>query len=145
MADNQTEQLGNRLKAISADVKLYIEKRIELMMLDIGEHMSRFMAESMQKIGGLFLLLGALVCLLVALAIYLGELLNSESLGYVLVSIPLLIFGFMFVYLKPKSLLNRIQDHFESEIIRAISPNGEEENKQRSTKKLSEHQKTQDQ
>jgi len=121
----ETDQLGRRLKAISGDIKLYVEKRVELLLLDIGEHFSKMMAESVHKIAGIILLISALVFLLVALALYLGDLLESDSLGYLLVSAPLLFFGLLFVYLKPKGLLERIQNHFEKEIVRAISADGE--------------------
>lgn len=122
---SEPDQLGRRLKALSGEIKLYVEKRVELLLLDVGEHFARMMAESIHKIAGLILLVSASVCLLVALAIYLGDLLNNESLGYVLVSIPLLVFGMLFVYLRPKGLLDRIQNHFEKEIVRAISAGSE--------------------
>lgn len=125
MNSRETDQLGRRLKTISGDIKLYIEKRVELLLLNIGEHFSRMLAESVHKVAGLLMLSGASVCLLIALAHFLGDLLNNESLGYVLVSVPLFILGFMFWYLKPKSLLDQIKTHFEREIIRALSTNGE--------------------
>lgn len=121
MPQKTEDQLGRRLKAITGDLKLYIEKRIELLLLNVGEHFARIMAESVHKMAGFVLLTGASLCLLVALALYLGNLLGSPSLGYVIVSIPLLVFGILFVYLKPKSVLKRIQNQFEKEIVEAIS------------------------
>ncbi|MDZ7694557.1 MAG: hypothetical protein U5K69_26125 [Balneolaceae bacterium] len=90
MPSKDNDPLGRRLKTISADLKLYIEKRVELLLLNVGEHFARMMAESVQRITGIILLSGASVCLLVALALYLGDLLNNESLGYVLVALPLI-------------------------------------------------------
>lgn len=121
-----TDQLGQRLRRISADLKLYIEKRIELMMLNTGEYISGWMAASVQRTTGALLILGGLCFLLVALAIYLGDLLDSESLGYVIVSLPLLIAGLLFIYLKPRKLFDRLQQVFEGEVIKAINQNGEE-------------------
>ena len=121
----ESDQLGRRLKAISGDIKRYVEKRVELLLLDIGEHFSKMMAESVHKIAGIILLAAASVCLLVALALYLGDLLENDSLGYVLVSIPLLLFGTLFIYLKPRSMLERIQNHFEKEIVKALSVDAE--------------------
>lgn len=139
MSDKQTDQLGKRFRTITGDLRLYIEKRIELLLLNIGEQYSRWMAESIQKITGIFLLFGALVFLLVALAIFLGELLNSPSLGYLIVSLPLVITGLFFYYLKPKSFTENLQHHFEAELIRAISQNGEnEEKKEKETLNLPE-------
>jgi len=129
MKEKARDQLGQRLRAISADLKLYFEKRIELMMLNTGEYVSGWMAASIQRSVGAFLLLGGLCFLLVALAIYLGNLLESESLGFVLVSLPLLLVGGLFMYLKPKGLFERLQQQFESEVIKAISQDGEMEQK----------------
>lgn len=129
---NKTEnndRLGQRLHRISADIKLYIEKRLELVMLNAGEYISGWMAASVQRTAGVLLLLGGVCFLLVALAIYLGDLLGSESLGYVLVSLPLLLFGLLFVYLKPTAVHDRLEQLFEAEVIKAV--NETRENKQK--------------
>ncbi|MDZ7659276.1 phage holin family protein [Fodinibius sp.] len=123
--DKQKDQFGKRLRAITADLKLYLEKRIELTMLNIGEAISGLMAASVQRGIGVFLLLGGLCFLLFALAIYLGDLLESRSLGYVLVSLPLLLVGGLFMYLKPKSVFKQLQHRFENEVIKSIEQNGE--------------------
>lgn len=120
----QKDQLGKRLRAITSDLKSYLEKRIELMMLNIGEAVSGIMAASVQRGIGIFLLLGGICFLLFALAIYIGDLLESQSLGYVVVSIPLLLVGGLFMYLKPDSVFKQIQHQFESEIIKSIEQNG---------------------
>ncbi len=118
------DQLGERLKAVSTDLKHYIEKRIELVLLNVGESVAGWLAASIHRAaGGLLLILG--VCfLLVALAIYLGNLLESESLGYVSVGVPLLLLGLLFMYLKPKGLFKKLEHLFEAEVIKAIEENG---------------------
>ena len=127
--DNNRDRLAQRLKTITADLKLYIEKRIELVMLNVGEYLSHWMAASLQRATGALLLLGGVCFLLVALAIFLGNVLENESLGYVLVSLPLLITGLLFVYLKPKGLFERLQQLFEAEVIKAIEQDGRIEQK----------------
>jgi hypothetical protein len=123
--DKQKDQLGKRLRTITTDLKRYLEKRIELTMLNMGEAISGLMAASVQRGIGVFLLLGGVCFLLFALAIYLGDLLESQSLGYVLVSLPLLLVGGLFMYLKPKSVFKQLQHRFENEVIKSIEQNGE--------------------
>ncbi|WP_445666251.1 phage holin family protein [Fodinibius sp. AD559] len=123
-SDKQKDQLGKRLRAITSDLKLYLEKRIELTMLNIGEAISGLMAASVQRGIGVFLLLGGICFLLFALAIYLGDLFGSRSLGYVLVSLPLLLVGGLFMYLKPESVFKQIQQQFKNEVIKSIEQNG---------------------
>ncbi|MBN2732158.1 MAG: phage holin family protein [Balneolaceae bacterium] len=118
MADDGTaDRIGQRIKHITVDLKRYVEKRIELMVINVGEQYARWIAESIQKIAGLIFLFGALVFLLIALALYLGELLNSRSLGFVLVSIPFLICGYLFFNLKPASISRKLRTEFEEELI----------------------------
>lgn len=126
MTDRTSDRIGDRLKTISADLKNYIEKRAELLLLNIGEQVSGWMAETTHRLTGIFLLFGGFSFLLVALAIYLGELLGNRSLGYVLVSVPLLVLGFLFYFLKPKSMLESLKDRFEEDFIEALSQNGRE-------------------
>lgn len=118
--DQTTDRLSERLKTITADLKLYVEKRVELLLLNVGEQMASWFAQSIQRISGILLVFGGVVFLLVALAVYLGELLGSQSLGYVLVSLPLLILGLVLIYLRPRSVIERIQKQFESELLRAL-------------------------
>lgn len=127
--ERNKDQLGQRLKAISADLKLYFEKRIELVMLNAGEYLSGWMAASIQRTTGALLLLGGVCFLMVALALYLGDLLQNQSLGFVLVSIPLLLAGLLFVYLKPKSIFEQLQHIFEAEVIKAIEQDGKSKQK----------------
>ena len=122
--DKHKDQLSKRLRAITSYLKLYLEKRIELTMLNIGEVISGLMAASVQRGIGVFLLLGGLCFLLFALAIYLGDILGSQSLGYVIVSLPLLLIGGLFMYLKPKSVFKQLQHRFENEVIKSIEQNG---------------------
>lgn len=126
-SEKQKDQLGTRLRAITSDMKLYIEKRIELTMLNIGETVSELLAASVQRGIGIFLLLCGICFLLFALAIYLGDLLESRSLGYVLVSIPLLLAGVLFIYLKPKSMFKQLQHQFESEVLKTVEQTGKDD------------------
>lgn len=119
----KTDQLGRRLRTISADLKLYFEKRMELVMLNAGEYISGWMAASVQRAAGAFLLLGGVSFLLVALAIYLGRVLGSPSLGFVIVSFPLLLIGILFIYLKPNGITRHLQQNFEDEVVKAIEQN----------------------
>lgn len=87
------------------------------MVINIGEQYARWIAESIQRITGLIFLFGALVFLLIALAIYLGALLDSLSLGFVIVSVPFLICGYFFFNLKPESISKKLRVEFEEELI----------------------------
>lgn len=123
-SDKRSDKFGKRLRIITNDLKLYLEKRIELTMLNVGEAISGFMAASVQRGIGVFLLLGGVCFLLFGLAIYLGDLLDSRSLGYVIVSLPLLLVGGLFMYLKPNSVFEQLQSRFENEVVKSIEQNG---------------------
>lgn len=125
MSDTGKEPMAERFKTISNDLKLYVEKRIELLLLRVGEKYSKWIAKSILKATGLFLVFGAVVFLLVALAIYLGEVIGIPSLGYVIVSLPLLVVGLLFFYIKPKSVIDNLQRYFEAELLEALIENGE--------------------
>ncbi|SMO68441.1 phage holin family protein [Fodinibius sediminis] len=136
-----TDQVGQKLRGITTDLKRYVEKRIELMMLNFGEHFSKWMAISVQRSAGALLLLVGTCFLLVALAVYLENLLAVPGLGFALVSIPLFIFGGLFVYLKPRRLFRQLQELFEEEVIEAIEQNNKEDDKQKQLE-ASEHRKS---
>lgn len=118
--EETSDRLGKRLRILTADIKLYVEKRAELLMLNAGEQLANWFAQSIDRLTGIFLLLAGVVFMLVSLAIYLGNLLGSPSLGYLLVSLPLAISGAILLYLRPRFVVDRIQKEFESELLRAL-------------------------
>ena len=128
MGKGTADKIGQRVKHITTEVKRYAEKRLELIVLSIGEQYTRYIAESVQKIAGLVFLFGALVFLLFALALYLGALLNSLALGFV--SLPLLLIGFLFLNLKPQSITNMLKNEFEEELLNVFKEDESEEQQQ---------------
>lgn len=129
-SNKTTDQVGERLRNITSDLKRYAEKRIELIMLNLGESFSKWTAISVQRSAGAILLLVGICFLLVALALYLDNLLDIPGLGFVIVSVPLLILGTLFVYLKPDQLFEELQELFENEVIEAIEQNAGEKIRQ---------------
>ncbi|HLR25680.1 MAG TPA: phage holin family protein [Fodinibius sp.] len=124
-----TDQIGRRLSDITSDLRRYVEKRIELVMLRSGEYFSKWVAMAVYRSAGAMIVLAGIGFLLIALAIYIGELLDSRSLGYVIVSIPLLVTGGLFMYLKPRSLFEELKSRFEVELIEAVEHNLNKEKK----------------
>lgn len=120
------DKLGARLKSITNEIKLYLEKRIELTLIGVWEQVSGMLAQTIHITAGFALLLVSLIFLFTALAIYLGNLVDSEALGYVLVSVPIIITGFLFLSLKPASLTEKIQNYFEQEILKALKKDDED-------------------
>ncbi|MBO6523988.1 MAG: phage holin family protein [Balneolaceae bacterium] len=129
------DQLSSRLKQITSELKEYLETRIDLLVLNVGDQISAWVGLSTQKIIGYLILSFGLLFASIALAIYLGDLLQNEALGYLIVSIPLLILGLIFAFAKPFGIANSVQKQLMSGILKAI-----EEEKPGSKKlKLPEH------
>lgn len=120
MTMDTTDRIRNRLKNISTDVKRYLEKRFELFVITAGEHYSEVAAKLVQKGAGLFLLAIAFIFLLIALAEFVGALIKSQSLGYVIVSIPLIIVGVLLFKLKPQSFNKKVQIEMEENVIQLL-------------------------
>lgn len=115
--NGSSDNISERIKHITADLKRYIEKRLELMVINIGEQYARWIAESIQRITGMVFLFGGLMFLMVALAFYVGALLDSISLGFIIASIPLFITGYLFFNLIPEGISENLRADFEEELI----------------------------
>lgn len=120
MPTETTDKIGQRIRNITADLKRYIEKRVELLAITVGEHYSELGAKAIQKGAGVFLLAVAFVLLLVALAEWIGALLESQPLGYVIVSVPLIVIGWLMYQLKPESLNKKLQDELDADVVRLL-------------------------
>lgn len=111
------QQQEEEKESLASDIRSYIETRVQLLSLTIAEQISLVVAHSVQKLIGLILLGTALYFICFALGFYLGELLDSYSLGFGIVALPFLIAGFIFINQKSKRLTEKIQADLISKII----------------------------
>ena len=114
------DQLAHRIKQLTNEYKEYIETRLDLMVLNVGEQVTQWLGESIQKLIGYSVLGVGFLFAMIALAFYLAELLNSTALGFLVVSIPLLIAGAALASARPKGISRSIQNQFMDGIIRSI-------------------------
>lgn len=105
---------GDDEKNLTSEVRLYIEKRIELFTLTFVDQISLIAAQSVQKVFGFLLLAGAVFFLWFALGFLIGDWIDNTSLGFLIVSVPLFIASFVFV--RQKS--NKLTDSIQSELIK---------------------------
>ncbi|MDX1641260.1 MAG: phage holin family protein [Balneolaceae bacterium] len=102
---------------ITADVRQYVEKRVQLLTLTIAEQVSRIMAESFQRVLGMFILSFALFFLWFAVGFLLAEFIGSFSAGFAIASVPLFIVGFIFLRSKSKRINDKVQAQLMSSIL----------------------------
>jgi len=100
--ESQKESLTNEIRS-------YVEKRIQLLILTITERVSHVIAHSLQRLMGMILLGFALYFVCLALGFYLGELLGNYSYGFGIVSLPFLLVGFILLKRKSKRVTEKIQ------------------------------------
>lgn len=128
------DQLGDKLKNLSGEIKHYIETRMEIFLIEISENLTEWAAQSIQKGLGILLLSSGFVFALAALAIYLGEILDSISMGFLIVSAPLLLIGLIFTITGSKFLSKSIQQQFMKSVLKSLEEN--ESKSQNETKLL---------
>ena len=120
------DDLGNRVKQITREFKHYVETRLELTFLNFSDRFTYVIGQSIQQLVGWAILGLGLVFGMIALAIYLGEVLQQEWAGYAIVAAPFIILGFIFVIVKPKSIARKIQDQLLEEILDSLPEKGKE-------------------
>lgn len=114
------DQLNSRVKQITNELKQYVETRLDLLVLNIGEQITKWLGESIQKLIG-FTVLGIGVFFgMIALAIYIGELLGNVAIGYLIVSAPMILIGLLLASAKPKGIAKSIQNQFMDGILKSI-------------------------
>lgn len=114
------DQLGNRVRQISNELREYLETRIDLLVLTVSDKVTGWIGHSFQRVLGYSILGLGLMFALIGLAIYLGELLNNPALGYTIISIPLLIIGMIFAFARPMGIAKSVQRQFMAEILKSL-------------------------
>ena len=120
------DQVSNRIKQLTQELKAYIETRLDLLVLNVGEQVTKWLGESIQKLIGFTILGIGFFFALIALAIYLGDLLESPSLGYLAVAVPLILIGALFVSARPRGIAKSIQNQFMDGILESIDKKDDE-------------------
>lgn len=100
------------------DIKSYVDSRLELFTISIAGKIASTISASIQKTMGILLLAVGALFLWAALGLFLGDLLDNNALGFLLSSLPLLLFGLILFKRSSKGLEAKIQ----SDIIKKIRP-----------------------
>jgi uncharacterized membrane protein YqjE len=112
------ESISDRLKRLPSEVRMIVEKRIELVMLDVGEKLS---ATSGKAVTSLLLLLVvgfAFLFLFIALAIFLGDVLRNPAGGFMLVAVFLFIAAFFAWRLLPNLIERKVKNSMLDTILK---------------------------
>ncbi|MDZ7757138.1 hypothetical protein [Rhodohalobacter sp.] len=119
---NEEQKDSEQQNSMRREVRLYIEKRIELVAVAISEQISLMIAQSFQRFAGMLLLSSAILFLWLALSFFLGDLVNNTSLGFLIAAVPLFLFGFIFM----RSSSQKITDRIQAELISRLMDGFEE-------------------
>lgn len=109
MSEEKPIEEESQKESLTNEIRSYVEKRIQLLILTITERVSHVIAHSLQRLMGMFLLGFALYFVCLALGFYLGELLGNYSYGFGIVSLPFLLVGFILLKRKSKRVTEKIQ------------------------------------
>lgn len=109
-------QILESLKSIPSDFKQIIERKIQLFILDFGDELSKNIALAIPKLIGLVFAVLGLAFALIAFALYLGDVLGNQALGFASVSGILLLIGLILVSkkvnLEKSSVRKKIEQNF---------------------------------
>ena len=120
------DQLSQRIKQTTNELKDYLETRFELLVLNVSERVTLWIGETVQQLIGFTILGAGILFGLFALAFYLGEFFESTALGFAVVSAPILILGLILTVIKPKRIARNIQNQFMNDVLKALDENKEE-------------------
>ncbi|TNE72520.1 hypothetical protein EP331_07080 [bacterium] len=90
-------QVLQSLRSIPTDVKTIIERKIQLVILEFGDSISKSVAVAIPKLKGAVLLVLGAMFLLTGLSIFIGDVLQKPYLGFVIVGAIFTLAGLVFV------------------------------------------------
>jgi len=120
------DQLGSRLKQLSSELREYIETRIDLFVLNLSDQITHWISISIQKIIGFSTIGSGLLFGMIALAIYLGDVLNNEALGFAIIALPLILIGLILAFSKPFGIANTIQKQLMVGVLESLEDKSDE-------------------
>ncbi len=120
-SEQDPDPVQDAVKRLPSELRLILEKRLELLALDVGEGVSLMFSKLFFAILGVLFLGLAVLLGMFSLALYLSAVLDNEALGYLLTSIPLLFLGILLVFKRPKLLYIAIQNRILKQFVDLLS------------------------
>lgn len=117
------DTIQDAVKRMPSEVRLMLEKRLELMALDLSEGVSVILSRILFIMFGGITLGIAVLFSMMGLSYYIGELLNSTALGYLITAVPLLVIGVFLFNKKPRILYENTKKWMLKQFIELISKN----------------------
>lgn len=131
----KTENHTKDPQGLPADIKEYVEKRVQLFTLTLYEKISLILAHSFQQVLGVLFIGGGILFAWFALSYFVGRLVGDTGLGFLISSVPLFIAGIIFFNQGFRGITERIQAELMGKIIEnleieeQIKKDGEESGK----------------
>lgn len=97
------------MKEMFEDARIYLEKRLELLMLSFVERFTFILADAVQRLAGLVIFALGAFFFWFALSFMVSAWVGSTALGFLITSLPLLIFGAIFLWIQPGRVRRAIQ------------------------------------
>ncbi len=121
--DTDPDTIQDAVKRMPSEVRMMLEKRLELMALDLSEGVSVILSRLLFIIFGGITLGIAVLFAMMGLSYYIGELLDSTALGYLITAVPLLVIGVLLFNKKPRILYEGTKRWMLNQFIELISKN----------------------
>lgn len=103
------DSISERLKRLPSEVRIIVEKRIELAMLDVGEKLSATSGKAVTSLLMLLLVGFAFLFLFIAVALFLGDVLRNPAGGFMLVAVFLFVTAFFSWRLLPNVIERKVK------------------------------------
>ncbi len=106
---------------LPAEIRAYLEKRLELFSLTMSERASRLFAKALSKGIGLVMLAIASVLILISVSLAVGDLIGNYALGFLIVAVFILLIGFYLYKFKSNVFENLIYHRISKTIIKSMN------------------------
>ena len=113
--------IHDAVKRLPGELRLMLEKRLELMALDLTEGASALFSRLLFVIMGAMLLTLAMFFMLLGLSDYLGELLDHSALGYLVTALPLLLLSVLLLGKRPRTVYLKIKSKILKQLLDLIT------------------------
>jgi len=120
-SDSDPKRVSETLHDLKTDLFSYIEKRLELFVIQITEPFAGLIARLFQQVFGFMIALVGVFFVWGALALLLGEYFNSLVLGLLVAGLPLLFIGALLFSTKPGFLHRLIHSNLVDQVMDSLT------------------------
>jgi uncharacterized membrane protein YqjE len=120
--NNDSDNLVDKLRRLPQDLRNFVEKRLELFLIETGEKMANMLARLASSLVTLLFTTLGFVFMLVSLALFIGDVIGTAAGGFAIVGVLIFVVALTTHLLAPLLIEEKVREQIGRQLLSDFGP-----------------------